>query len=45
VPVFAGAAARECFAAARAGRGLGAKDVTAVLVAAALAAGIDPPRL
>jgi 4-hydroxybutyrate dehydrogenase / sulfolactaldehyde 3-reductase len=45
VPVFAGAAARECLAQARAGQGLGGKDITAVLLAAAANAGIEAPRL
>ena len=45
VPVFTGAAARECLAQARAAQGLGGKDITAVLVAAAANAGIKPPRL
>lgn len=45
VPVFVGAAARECLGAARATHGLGAKDITAVLTATALAAKIKPPRL
>jgi 4-hydroxybutyrate dehydrogenase / sulfolactaldehyde 3-reductase len=45
VPVFTGAAARECLAQARAAQGLGGKDITAVLVAAAGNAGIKPPRL
>ncbi len=45
VPVFTGAAARECLAQARAAQGLGGKDITAVLVAAAVNAGIKPPRL
>ena len=45
VPVFTGAAARECLAQARAAQGLGGKDITAVLLAAAGNAGIAPPRL
>jgi 4-hydroxybutyrate dehydrogenase/sulfolactaldehyde 3-reductase len=45
VPVFTGAAARECLGQARAGQGLGGKDITAVLLAAAANAGIEPPRL
>jgi 4-hydroxybutyrate dehydrogenase/sulfolactaldehyde 3-reductase len=45
VPVFTGAAARECLAQARTAQGLGGKDITAVLVAAAANAGIKPPRL
>ena len=45
VPVFTGAAARECLNQARAGHGLGGKDITAVLHAAAANAGIQPPRL
>ena len=45
VPVPAGAAAREAFALARSGHKLGAKDVTAILVAAARSAGIEPPKL
>ena len=45
VPVFTGAAARECLGQARSGRGLGGKDITAVLLAAAANAGIAPPRL
>ena len=45
VPVFTGAAARECLAQARAAQGLGGKDITAVLVATAGNAGIKPPRL
>jgi len=45
VPVFTGAAAREALGQARAGQGLGAKDITAVLLAAAANAGITPPRL
>jgi 4-hydroxybutyrate dehydrogenase/sulfolactaldehyde 3-reductase len=45
VPVFTGAAARECLAQARSAQGLGGKDITAVLVAAAGNAGIKPPRL
>jgi 4-hydroxybutyrate dehydrogenase/sulfolactaldehyde 3-reductase len=45
VPVFTGAAARECLGQARAGQGLGGKDITAVLHAAAANAGIKPPRL
>ncbi len=45
VPVFTGAAARECLAQARSAQGLGGKDITAVLVAAANNAGIKPPRL
>jgi 4-hydroxybutyrate dehydrogenase/sulfolactaldehyde 3-reductase len=45
VPVFAGAAARECLAQARTGQGLGGKDITAVLLAAAANAGIEAPRL
>jgi hypothetical protein len=45
VPVPTGAAARDCLAEARAGHGLGGKDITAVLLAAAAKAGIEPPRL
>lgn len=45
VPVFTGAAARECLGQARTGQGLGAKDITAVLVAAANNAGVKPPKL
>jgi 4-hydroxybutyrate dehydrogenase/sulfolactaldehyde 3-reductase len=45
VPVFTGAAAREALSQARAGQGLGPKDITAVLLAAAANAGIEPPRL
>lgn len=45
VPVITGAAAREALGLARAGRGLGAQDITAVLLAAAANAGIEPPRL
>jgi 4-hydroxybutyrate dehydrogenase / sulfolactaldehyde 3-reductase len=45
VPVFTGAAARECLAQARATHGLGGKDITAVLVAAAANARIEPPKL
>jgi 4-hydroxybutyrate dehydrogenase/sulfolactaldehyde 3-reductase len=45
VPVFTGAAARECLSQARNAQGLGGKDITAVLVAAAANAGIAPPRL
>ena len=45
VPVFAGAAARECLSQARTGQGLGGKDITAVLHAVAANAGIEPPRL
>ena len=45
VPVFTGAAAREALGQARAGQGLGAKDITAVLLAAAANAGITPPKL
>jgi 4-hydroxybutyrate dehydrogenase/sulfolactaldehyde 3-reductase len=45
VPVFTGAAAREALTQARTGQGLGAKDITAVLLAAAANAGIKPPRL
>jgi hypothetical protein len=39
------AAAREALGQARAGQGLGAKDITAVLLAAAANAGITPPKL
>src|SRR5215204_6530878 len=45
VPVPTGAAARDCLAEARTGHGLGGKDITAVLLAAAAKAGIEPPRL
>jgi len=45
VPVFTGAAARECLGQARSAQGLGSKDITAVLLAAAANAGIKPPRL
>ncbi len=45
VPVFTGAAARECLSQARTGQGLGGRDITAVLQAAAANAGIEPPRL
>src|SRR5215203_2417710 len=45
VPVFTGATARECLGLARIGQGFGGKDITAVLLAAAANAGIDPPRL
>ncbi|MBL8701741.1 MAG: NAD(P)-dependent oxidoreductase [Alphaproteobacteria bacterium] len=45
VPVFTGAAARECLGQARAAQGLGGKDITAVLVAAANNAGVKPPKL
>jgi 4-hydroxybutyrate dehydrogenase/sulfolactaldehyde 3-reductase len=45
VPVFTGAAARECLGQARTGQGLGGKDITAVLVAAANNAGVKPPKL
>ena len=45
VPVFTGATARECLGLARIGQGLGGMDITAVLLAAAANAGIDPPRL
>jgi 4-hydroxybutyrate dehydrogenase / sulfolactaldehyde 3-reductase len=45
VPVFTGAAAREALSQARSGQGLGGKDITAVLLAAAANAGIEPPRL
>jgi 4-hydroxybutyrate dehydrogenase/sulfolactaldehyde 3-reductase len=45
VPVFTGAAAREALGQARTGQGLGAKDITAVLLAVAANAGIEPPRL
>ena len=45
VPVPTGAAARDCLAEARTGQGLGGKDITAVLLAAAAKAGIEPPRL
>ena len=45
VPVFTGAAARECLGRARTDQGLGAKDITAILLAAAANAGIEPPRL
>ena len=45
VPVPTGAAARDCLAEARTGHGLGGKDITAVLLAAAANAGIEPPRL
>src|SRR5262245_18140801 len=45
VPVFTGAAARECLGKARTEQGLGRKDITAVLLAAAANAGIEPPRL
>ena len=45
VPVPTGAAARDCLAEARTGHGLGGKDITAVLLAAAASAGIEPPRL
>lgn len=45
VPVPAGAGAREGLSLARAAHGLGAKDITAVLVASARNAGIEPPRL
>jgi 4-hydroxybutyrate dehydrogenase/sulfolactaldehyde 3-reductase len=45
VPVFTGAAARECLSQARNAQGLGGKDITAVLVAAATNAGTKPPRL
>jgi 4-hydroxybutyrate dehydrogenase / sulfolactaldehyde 3-reductase len=44
-PVVTGAAARECLGLARSAHGLGAKDITAVLLAAAANAGIEPPRL
>jgi hypothetical protein len=43
--VFTGAAAREALGQARAGQGLGGKDITAVLLAASANAGITPPRL
>ena len=45
VPVPTGAAARECLGKARTDQGLGGKDITAVLLAAAANAGIKPPRL
>jgi 4-hydroxybutyrate dehydrogenase/sulfolactaldehyde 3-reductase len=45
VPVFTGAAARECLGQARSAQGLGSKDITAVLFAAAANAGIKPPSL
>jgi 4-hydroxybutyrate dehydrogenase/sulfolactaldehyde 3-reductase len=45
VPVPTGAAARECLGKARTDQGLGGKDITAVLLAAAANAGIEPPRL
>ncbi|MBM3524152.1 MAG: NAD(P)-dependent oxidoreductase [Alphaproteobacteria bacterium] len=45
VPVFTGAAARECLGQARTAQGLGGKDITAVLVAAANNAGVKPPKL
>jgi len=45
VPVPTGAAARDCLAEARTGHRLGGKDITAVLLAAAASAGIEPPRL
>lgn len=45
VPVFTGSAARECLGQARSAQGLGGRDITAVLVAAAQNAGIKPPRL
>jgi hypothetical protein len=45
VPVFTGAAARECLGQARSAQGLGSKDITAVLLAAAANAGIKPPGL
>jgi 4-hydroxybutyrate dehydrogenase / sulfolactaldehyde 3-reductase len=45
VPVPTGAAARECLGKARIEQGLGGKDITAVLLAAAANAGIEPPRL
>jgi 4-hydroxybutyrate dehydrogenase / sulfolactaldehyde 3-reductase len=45
VPVPTGAAARDCLAEARTVHGLGGKDITAVLLAAAAKAGIEPPRL
>jgi 4-hydroxybutyrate dehydrogenase/sulfolactaldehyde 3-reductase len=44
VPVFTGAAAREAMGQARSGQGLGGKDITAVLLAAAANAGIKPPK-
>lgn len=45
VPVFTGAAARECLGQARSAQGLGTSDITAVLLAAAANAGIKPPHL
>ena len=45
VPVPTGAAARECLGKARTDQGLGGKDITSVLLAAAANAGIKPPRL
>jgi 4-hydroxybutyrate dehydrogenase / sulfolactaldehyde 3-reductase len=45
VPVVTGAAAHECLGQARTGQGLGGKDITAVLLAAAANAGIEAPRL
>lgn len=44
-PAHVGTAARDAMGRARTGRGLGARDVTAVLDAAAAEAGIAPPRL
>jgi 4-hydroxybutyrate dehydrogenase/sulfolactaldehyde 3-reductase len=45
VPVPVGAAVKECYNQARVALGLGAKDVTSILAAAATNAGIEPPRL
>jgi 4-hydroxybutyrate dehydrogenase / sulfolactaldehyde 3-reductase len=44
-PAHVGKAAREAMERARKAHGLGAKDVTALLMAAAAEAGIKPPRL
>lgn len=44
-PAHVGVAARDAMGRARTERGLGARDVTAVLVAAAAEAGIEPPTL
>ncbi len=45
VPVFVGAAARECLGQARRVGDFAAKDMSALLDVTALAAGIKPPRL
>src|SRR5437868_1174756 len=45
VPMFVGAAARECYGQARRVGSFAAKDMSALLDVTALAAGIKPPRL